>query len=68
MTFSSDIDECDDLDYDCGAGTCVNMEPSFRCDCPDGYRFGGSFEMPTCHGSFSKYIWEFQTSVIFSDI
>lgn len=36
-SFLSDINECAVNPGTCGAGTCLNLDGSYRCICPPGY-------------------------------
>lgn len=37
VLFRLDINECQAESNVCGAGTCQNMDGSYKCYCPDGY-------------------------------
>lgn len=45
--FLSDINECAVNPGTCGAGTCLNLDGSYRCICPSGYYL----HEETCEGT-----------------
>lgn len=61
----SDIDECSENPQICGSHAICNNQPgTFRCECEDGYQFGGDGQ--TCVGKWclrtARFNYTFQKS------